>query len=453
MPVKRRAILWFRQDLRLHDNEALQDALAQAFEVVPVYVFDLRVFKGTTELGLPKTGYFRAKFILESVIELKRALKKLGSDLIIRIGHPEAEIAQLAQQVRSSWVFCNRERTPEEVYVQDQLEQNLWSIGQELRFSRGKMLYHTGDLPFPIQHTPDTFAQFKKEVERYVNIRTPLPPPRQQFNLISTPIDPGIIPNISDLVEKKSDTEPINENYFPGGAAAGWQRMQAYFSQVAAVKAYKRTKDELSGTAISTRLSPYLAQGCLSPKQVYAAMQQFKARHGAHKSLDELFHQLMYRDFLRFTVKKHGAAVFEAGGVKGKPLDKLSDDMRRFQKWAHAQTGQLLIDAGIRELRQTGYVSNRMRQNLAAYLVHELEVNWQWGASFFESLLVDYDVCSNWMNWNAIAGLTHDPKAETVLDPEAQMEKYDPDATYINQWAGMNQEGDSAKPPLSLLDV
>lgn len=453
MPVKRRAIVWFRQDLRLHDNEALQDALAQAFEVIPVYVFDWRFFREPTAYGFPKTGPFRAKFILESVIDLQRSLKKLGSDLVIRIGRPEEEIAELARQVRSSWVFCNRERTPEEVYVQDQLEQNLWSIGQELRFSRGKMLYHTGDLPFPIQHTPDTFAQFKKEVERYVNIRTPLPAPRQRFNLISTPIDPGIIPNISDLVEKYSDLGQLNEYVFPGGATAGWQRMQDYFSQVATVKAYKRTKDELSGAAISTRLSPYLAQGCLSPKQVYAAMQQFKARHGAHKSLDELFHQLMYRDFLRFMVKKHGAAVFAAGGIQGKPLDKLSDDVRRFQKWANGQTGQPLIDAGIRELRHTGYISNRMRQNLAAYLVHELEVNWQWGASFFESLLVDYDVCSNWMNWNAIAGLSRDPKAETVLDPEAQTEKYDPDSVYINQWAGVNQAEDSAKPPLSLLDV
>lgn len=433
--MKRRAIVWFRQDLRLRDNEALTDALAQAFEVIPVYVFDTRVFKGSTAYGFPKTGVFRTKFILESVKDLQRSLKKLGSDLIIRIGKPEEELFTIAQQVKSNWVFCNRERTSEEVFVQDQLEKKLWSIGQELRFSRGKMLYHTGDLPFPIQHTPDTFAQFRKEVERYVAIREPLPGPERTFNIITTQVDPGIMPDLKDLGHSSLKQDRRASHLFKGGETEGLKRLENYFQDKKLLLAYQDTKDELSDNNLSTKLSPYLAQGCISPKQVYTALETAKARLGNHKSIEALFHQLMYRDFLRFMVKKYGAVVFDKGGIHERPLDRLSDDTRRFEKWMNADTGEPLIDAGMNEFKQVGYISNRMRQNLASYLVHGLEVNWQWGASFFESVLIDYDVCSNWMNWNAIAGLTHDPKDEKILKPGAQATRYDPQGDYVNRWS------------------
>ena len=167
----KRVIVWFRNDLRVHDNEALHDALSSGGKVYPVYVFDTRVFKGSTSYGLPKTGKFRARFILEAVSELKESLQSLGCDLIIRSGHPEDEVFALAKELKTSWVFCNRERTDEELKVQDALERHLWEIGQEVRYSRGKMLYYTSDLPFPITHTPESFTQFRKEVEKIVKVR------------------------------------------------------------------------------------------------------------------------------------------------------------------------------------------------------------------------------------------------------------------------------------------
>lgn len=120
--MKRRAIVWFRQDLRLHDNEAVSTALRMADEVIPVYVFDERVFLGKTRFGFPKTGKFRAQFILESAENLRRNLQQLGSDLLIRTGKPECLVSELANELKASWVLCNRERTQEEVFVQDALE-------------------------------------------------------------------------------------------------------------------------------------------------------------------------------------------------------------------------------------------------------------------------------------------------------------------------------------------
>ncbi len=116
---QKRAIVWFRNDLRLHDNEAIQEALRSADESVFVYVFDERIFKGQTSFGFSKTGKFRTKFILESVADLRQNLQKRGADLIVRVGKPEDILFDLARLSRSSWVFCNRERTAEEVHVQE----------------------------------------------------------------------------------------------------------------------------------------------------------------------------------------------------------------------------------------------------------------------------------------------------------------------------------------------
>ena len=137
--MKRRAIVWFRNDLRLHDNEAITNALRMADEVIPVYVFDERIFMGKTRFGFAKTGKYRARFILESIEDLKQNLKKIGSDLVVRTGKPEEVLAEMAKSYHTSWVFCNRERTKEEVDVQDTLEKNLWESGIELIYTRGKM--------------------------------------------------------------------------------------------------------------------------------------------------------------------------------------------------------------------------------------------------------------------------------------------------------------------------
>ena len=122
---RKRVIVWFRQDLRLHDNEALTDALKSGEEVIPVYVFDERVFKEKSRFGFRKTEKYRARFILESVADLRKSLKALGSDLIVRVGKPEVEIFKIARLSKSSWTFCNRERTQEEVDVQDAPTQRL----------------------------------------------------------------------------------------------------------------------------------------------------------------------------------------------------------------------------------------------------------------------------------------------------------------------------------------
>ncbi|MBK7870106.1 MAG: DASH family cryptochrome [Saprospiraceae bacterium] len=431
---RRRAIIWFRQDLRLHDNEALSEALQSADEVIPVYVFDERVFKGKTRFGFPKTNKFRAKFIIESVQDLRNSLCQFGSNLIVRVGKPEEEIFKIAQEARTSWVFCNRERTRDEVEVQDALEKNLWSIGQEIRYSRGKLLYYTADLPFPVTHTPDTFTQFRKEVEKYVQVREPLPAPAKDFPMLTIKLESGKIPSLQDFgwEDFQADKRAVIE--FKGGETEGLKRLQYYIWDTNLIKNYKETRNCLIGGDYSSKFSPWLAQGCLSPKQIYQELQRFEMAHGANESTYWLFFELLWRDFFRFMAKKYENKIFVKGGTRGHSGSGLQDNWSLFEQWSNGRTGVPFIDANMRELNATGFMSNRGRQNVASFLVKDLHVNWQMGAEYFESLLIDYDVSSNWGNWNYIAGVGSDPREDRYFNILAQAKKYDPHGEYVKLW-------------------
>ncbi len=431
--AERRCIVWFRQDLRLHDNEALKEAMSHSDEIVPVYVFDERTFKGKTTFGLPKTDKFRAQFIIESVQDLRNSLQERGSDLIIRIGKPEEEIAQIARSIKGSWVFCNRERTQEETEVQDALEKNLWSIGQEVRYSRGKMLYYTSDLPFPVTHTPDIFTHFRKEVERFVPVREPLPTPDNipsyKGNISSDPM-----PSLADF-----GLDPIEEDdraviRFRGGETEGLLRLEYYLWETDLIKTYKETRNGLIGGDYSSKFSPWLAQGCLSPKQIYWEIKKYEAERGKNKSTYWLIFELLWRDFFRLMGKKYGNLIFQKGGTKQEINTRLRDNYDLLNLWMEGRTGIPFIDANMRELAQTGFMSNRGRQNVASFLVNDLKVNWQLGADYFESILIDYDPCSNWGNWNYVAGVGSDPREDRYFNILRQAQRYDGNGEYVKKW-------------------
>ncbi len=447
----RRCIVWFRQDLRLHDNESLDSALDYADEVIPVYVFDIRLFSGKTSFGFPKTSVHRARFVLESIQDLRQSLKARGCDLVVRIGKPEEVIAELAAKWQISWVFANMERMEEEIKVQTALEKKLWSIGVELRLLRGKMLYYTQDLPFPVAHTPEVFTQFRKEVERSVPIRLPLPSPIR-FNKWTTRVDVGEMPVLEDFGHL---TVPINSDSafpFKGGETAALARLHYYLWQTNTVKNYKEIRNGLLGTDYSTKFSPYLAQGCLSPKMIYSEIKKYEATHGSNEGTYWVFFELLWRDFFRLMGKKHGNDLFKKGGLSRHENLGLTDNQVVFERWASGNTGVPMIDANMRELNSTGFMSNRGRQLVASFLIKDLKVNWLMGAEYFESLLIDYDSCSNYGNWNYLAGIGNDPREDRHLNILKQAKMYDANGEYVRTWlpALRNIPGFQAHQPDSL---
>lgn len=429
----KKGIVWFRQDLRIHDNEALTDALKSCEEILPVFVFDERTFMGKTKFGFPKTGSIRAQFIIESVEDLRQSLQKLGANLIVRIGKPEEVIFDLAQTAKTSWIFCNRERTQEEVEVQDMLEKKLWTIGQEIRYSRGKMLYYTGDLPFPITHIPDTFTHFRKEVERFVGIREPLASPSEIIPF-SDEIDIGTMPILEDFGLKVVQKDERAVLDFKGGETAALARLHYYFEETNLVENYKETRNEMVGGDYSTKFSPWLAQGCLSPKLIYQELSNYEATKTKNKSTHWVFFELMWRDFFRFMAKKHGNLIFQKTGTRGEEKLTLNDDENLLQIWIEGRTGIPFIDANMHEIANTGFMSNRGRQNVASFLINDLKVNWQMGAAYFESQLIDYDPASNFGNWNYIAGVGSDPREDRYFNILSQAKRYDSNGDFVKLW-------------------
>ncbi len=426
--MKKRSIVWFRSDLRLHDNEALTDAIRASEEVICVYVFDPRVFGAETRYGFPKTGLHRTRFVRESVEDLRNRLRAIGSELVVRFGHPEDEIYQLAHRYKTHWVFCNRERTRDEVQVQSRLEKRLWSIGQEVRFSRGKMLYYTQDLPFPVTHTPNSIAAFRKEVMGLIPIRAPLPAPQRLQGPQPAP-RVGSIPTMEELGHEEDRVDRPERAFFAGGEATALARLAELLHNTKE-GLYSRSAASLT----SSRLSPWLSHGCLSPKMLYRC---FLEAHGDHKTkaTKRLLGHLVHRDYHRLMGKKFKNKIFLRQGTGGPRSDVLRNDRTALDAWAEGRTGLPIIDACMRELAQTGYLSTRGRELVSSYLVHDRKVNWQMGADYFESVLLDYDPCSNYGNWNLVAGVGPEGGKEHVWNLASQARILDPAGTYIRRWA------------------
>ncbi len=424
-----KAIVWFRNDLRLHDNEALTEALRMADVVIPVFVFDDRIFDSKTSYGFGKTGIHRSNFIIECIQDLSKSLENIGSTMIIRRGITEDLLFELASEINASWVFCNRERTQEEVNVQDALEKKLWTKGIEMRYSRGKMLYYTSDLPFPITHTPDTFTSFRKEVEKYVPIRKSLPSPTKL-----PPVDPvierGNIPCLIPIDINKTNDARV----FKGGECAALEQLNYYLWETDNIKTYKKTRNEMLGWDFSSKMSPYLSQGCISPKKLHDEVKKYEEQRIKNDSTYWLIFELLWRDYFRLVGKKYGNKIFLANGINEDNQHNWSTDRSLFNIWAQARTGVPMIDANMRELNETGFMSNRGRQNVASFLVNDMKVHWLMGAEYFESMLIDYDPCSNYGNWNYIAGVGVDPRPDRWFNVVHQGKKYDSKGAYVHYW-------------------
>ena len=430
----KRSIVWFRNDLRIHDNEALVDAIKHSDEIIPVYVLDPRIIYGTTSFGFRKRERFRAQFLLEALGDLRKKLKSINSTLYIRMGHTEDVIPKIARACRTHYIYCNRERTQEEVDVQDKLEQKLWSIGQEMRYYRGKMLFYTADLPFPITHCPDQFTQFRKEVEKIVQVRLPYDTPSCKLNELTVDLEEGKLPNLEDLDYEPQDSDYTLGQRFTGGETAGLEELQFYIWEKKLINTYKETRNGLLGREYSSKFSAYLSLGCLSPKLVYHEISKYEKEHGSNDSTYWLKFELMWRDFFRFMGKKHGNKIFNLTGTRGIPPEHAIENRTLFEKWKNAMTGVPFIDSNMRELNTTGFMSNRGRQLVASFLVKDMKLNWLMGAEYFESMLIDYDPCSNYGNWNYIAGVGADTREDRYFMIPSQARRYDPQAEYIKYW-------------------
>jgi deoxyribodipyrimidine photo-lyase len=389
-------LVWFRNDLRVHDNEILLEAIRKADHVLPVYCFDLYYFT-KSPTGAPKTGNLRAKFLIESVADLRHNLRERGAELIIRQGHPAEVLPKLAAEYQVSEVYHHREVAYEETAISEEVETALWKSKLNLKHFIGHTLYHKEDLPFPIKDIPDSFATFKKKIERDSNVRPCIDTPEH----ISTPgiIDAGELPTLEQLGLDEPAEIP-GAIHFKGGETEALKHLQQYFENVQQAATAKNGRN---GATITSSLSPWIALGCISMRQVYWEV----IRHDGNLHNHPMILELLWRDYFRFMFKKHGQKFIAA---KEGAADLAADHDELFENWKNAQTGEPLIDKLMQELNNTGYINNYSRQVVANYLVNTLKADWTKGAGYFEETLIDYSPASNWGNWAFIAGLNADPR-------------------------------------------
>ncbi len=426
----KRSIVWFKTDLRLHDNETLVQAIAQSDEIIAVYCFDESHFQ-ITDFGFKKTGNFRAQFLIESLVDLDKNLRAIGSGLIITKGKPEVEIIEIAKKYAVQKVFAKKEVAYEERQTQELVEKELWKIHCVFETFSTSTLYHAQDLPFTLKDIPNVFTTFRKAVEKESAIRKVFAKP---LAIKSPAIEPIALPDLEQFGLKKARTDKRAPFHFKGGETEGYRRLHSYLFETNAISTYKETRNGLLGENFSSRFSAWLSTGCLSPREIYDEIKRYEALCGANESTYWLIFELIWRDYFRFMMKKYGRHFFQQNGIKNTKSDFQNHNPKVFDTWKNGKTGVDFIDANMVELKLTGFMSNRGRQNVASYLCHNLKLDWRFGAAYFEEQLIDYDVCSNWGNWAYLAGVGNDPRGSREFNIEKQANEYDKNKTYRNLW-------------------
>ncbi|KHG11724.1 Cryptochrome DASH, chloroplastic/mitochondrial [Gossypium arboreum] len=394
------SIVWFRNDLRVLDNEALFKAWVSSQAVLPVYCIDPRLFQTTYYFGFPKTGALRAQFINECLADLKKNLMKKGLNLLIQHGKPEDILPSLTKAFGAHTVYAHKETCSEELQVERSVARGLRQVvlstaqgnssrsssthSPKLQLIWGSTLYHLDDIPFSVGSLPDS-VEAKCTIRGCIRLPTSLGPPPSVD-------DWGIIPSV------------VKGMRFLGGETAALSRDL--------LKIYKETRNEMLGPDYSTKFSPWLASGSLSPRVLF---------------------ELIWRDYFRFISIKYGNSLFHLGGPR-KVEKRWHQDQKMFETWRNGCTGYPLIDANMKELSASGFMSNRGRQIVCSFLVRDMGIDWRMGAEWFETCLLDYDPCSNYGNWTYGAGVGNDPREDRYFSIPKQAKTYDPDGEHVAFW-------------------
>ena len=449
-------LYWLRNDLRLHDNPALLLATRRAREqggwLLPVFLHDPAQL-AETRWGFVRMGRHRQVFLAQALQDLEQQLIQLSSGLLQLQGSPAQALPALARRLGATRLVCEDIPAPEE---EDEV-QALRDAGLEVETVWQSTLIDPADLPFRPDAVSDTFTTFRQKLERAGVLEAlPQPVPGRLPSLPAGDAPAATPNNAADLAVVSAPatlswlaaTLPAQDapspaadprSSFPyanapchGGERAALAHLASYCAR-GLPHSYKDTRNGLSGVDYSSKFSPWLATGALSARQAMAAIRAFEAERGANDGSYWLWFELLWRDHFRWMQCKHGRRLYGPRGLSDRPLP--AHNARGFQRWTEGRTGDALVDAGMRELSATGYLSNRLRQNVASYLVHDLGGDWRAGAAWFESQLLDYDCCSNQGNWLYIVGRGTDPRGGRRFNTQKQANDYDRDGAYRRLWS------------------
>jgi deoxyribodipyrimidine photo-lyase len=325
-------------------------------------------------------------------------------------------------------IYLQKEWTQEEVDTENTVKAQTTDVNWHHIYNQ--FLYHPEDINFDVSKTPQVFTVFRKKLEKYIDIREESPTTKlSQFNRIENNTS---IPNLSDLSFVDFKSHPNSAFPFKGGETEAINRLNDYFFKTKKLGFYKKTRNGLAGVDYSSKFSPWLANGCISARTIYWKIKQFEKEHFKNQSTYWLIFELIWRDYFKYVSLKYGNQIFKLEGLLQKDYE-WSKNQNQLQKWINGETQSDFVNANMIELKETGWMSNRGRQNVASYFAKELELDWRIGASYFESLLLDYDVHSNYGNWMYVGGVGNDPR-DRKFNVQLQAERYDASGKFRRIW-------------------
>ena len=427
-------VVWFRRDLRVRDHQALTAAAARG-QVVCVYVLDPRRWEAASARGRqlegPRAGPHRTRFLLASVQALRASLRSLGGELVVLVGPAEDRLPGLLREVSATALHYHQDIGVEAGQEERAVAAAAAALDVEVQPFWDRTLIAPEDLPFAVARTPESFSSFRKKVERERRYVAPIAAPDQLRFGPSPPSDP--LPDVEALAGAAAVDDPRASPRAVGGEAEAWRRLRTWWWEQDRLKSYKQTRNGMLGDAYSSRLSPWLAQGCISARSVQAEVERYERERVQNESTYWMTFELLWRDYFQWITQKHGAALFRASGLQGVPVPWERDEAA-FSRWRDGRTGFPIVDACMRELSATGSLSNRGRQIVTSFLTKNLGVDWRWGAEWFEATLIDYDVGSNYGNWNYGAGVGNDSRGFRYFHLATQADKYDRDGAHARHW-------------------
>jgi deoxyribodipyrimidine photo-lyase len=417
-------LYWFRHDLRLTDNPTFNQLCAKVDWLICVYVCgqDKKISHGTYE---DNSGAFKKAFEHESALALDTSLRQKKQYLLFIDAPAHESLVELVERYTVTHIGVDYHPGVYEKRAQEALQE----VCPQISFisENGHNLFSQHDLPFKLADLPDTFTPFRKQVEN-ISIDEPI----DALLKLPNAIEP--MPQAPEKLIIKGNVKGI----IKGGEIAGAEQLNKYLFGTDLIKQYKQTRNALDDWNSSSKLSMWLANGCLSARTVYHSIKRYEAQRGENDSTYWLYFELLWREFFQWYLAKHQDKLFQFSGVK--QVAPLTDfNQHKFTRWCEGMTEFPIVNACMRQLNQTGYMSNRGRQLVASFFVHELAQDWRYGAAYFEQQLIDYDVASNWGNWQYLAGVGADPRGHRRFDLAKQTNTYDADAVFRNKWLGSDE--------------
>jgi deoxyribodipyrimidine photo-lyase len=397
------AVFWFRRDLRLQDNHGLFQALSANEPVLPLFIFDWEILN-----ELEDRSDARVQFIHQEIEAIKLELEeKYGSSLLIKYGKPQNVWEEVLAEYPVKTVFCNRDYEPYARQRDKDLYHWFKEQGVDFRGFKDHVLLEKNEV---LKDDGDPYVVFTPFMKRYKSLLK-----SEHFKDFDWHY----------YKENWKKTEPLNSISL---AEMGFKEFEfEYPSRIInkdIIANYHKTRDtpSIKGT---TRLSLHLRFGTISVRKLAKIAQEVN---------EKFFNELIWRDFYQSIVYHFPKSVEKAFRPAYDSI-KWENNEAHFKAWCQGKTGYPLVDAGMRELNETGFMHNRVRMLVASFLTKHLLIDWRWGEAYFAQKLLDYEAASNVGGWQWAAGSGVDAAPYfRIFNPELQLKKFDPDHKYVRKW-------------------